>query len=150
MRHGGSKRKKSSSFVRYIFVLCAVGAAIGFLMLNVFMRLEPRELDSSSDQLGNGDKFEENPARKGMEGRRSSCATVEQMGEAFKDGVWKESLRVRTIIQNHFYLNGNISLYAFLITVCSPFVDRRVIVIRAINSCWISAGVMIFIFHDHD
>lgn len=94
MRHGGSKRKKSSSFVRYIFVLCAVGAAIGFLMLNVFMRLEPRELDSSSDQLGNGDKFEENPARRGMEGRRSSCATVEQMGEAFKDGVWKESLRV--------------------------------------------------------
>lgn len=124
MRHGGSRRKRSSSFVRYVVVLCAVGAAIGFLMLNVLMRLETRESESSSDQFGNADDIEGSRARSGMEGRRSSCATVEQMGEAFKDGVWKESLRVRTIIQNHFYLNGNISLCAFLITVCPPIVGR--------------------------
>ncbi|KGN51073.1 uncharacterized protein LOC101211825 isoform X1 [Cucumis sativus] len=102
MRHGGSRRKRSSSFVRYLVLLCAVGAAICFLMLNVLMRME-----ASSDQYGNGERFEEPPAQTtGMEGRRSSCAMVEQMGDPFKDGVRKESLRVRTIIQNHFYLNG--------------------------------------------
>lgn len=97
-------------------------------MLNVLMRLEARESESSSDQFGNGDDVEETPAQTGMEGSRSSCATVEQMGEPFKDGGWKESLRVRTIIQNHFYLNGNISLYAFLIIVCTPFVDRLIVI----------------------
>lgn len=63
-------------------------------MLNVLMRLEARESESSSDQFGNGDDVEETPAQTGMEGSRSSCATVEQMGEPFKDGGWKESLRV--------------------------------------------------------
>lgn len=117
MRHGGSRRKRSSSFVRYLVLLCAVGAAICFLMLNVLMRME-----ASSDQNDNGERFEEPPAQTtGMEGRRSSCAMVEQMGDPFKDGVRKESLRVRTIIQNHFYLNGNISLYAF------SFVDRLIV-----------------------
>lgn len=129
MRHGGSRRKRPPPFARYVVVLCAVGAAIGFLMLNIFMRLEARESRSSSDQLGNGDGgVGESQVRSGVEPRRSSCATVEQMGEAFKeDGVWKESLRVRKIIQNHFYLNGNISLYAFLLTVCTPFVDRLIV-----------------------
>ncbi|XP_023549723.1 uncharacterized protein LOC111808143 isoform X1 [Cucurbita pepo subsp. pepo] len=106
MRHGGSRRKRSSSLVRYVVVLCAVGAAIGFLMLNVLFRLESRGSELRSDQFGNGDDVEESFARSGIEGRRGSCATVEKMGEVFNDGVWKESLRVRTIIQNHFYLNG--------------------------------------------
>ncbi|KAG6579044.1 hypothetical protein SDJN03_23492, partial [Cucurbita argyrosperma subsp. sororia] len=52
MRHGGSKRKRSSSLVRYVVVLCAVGAAIGFLMLNVLFRLESRGSELSSDQFG--------------------------------------------------------------------------------------------------
>ncbi|XP_022990922.1 uncharacterized protein LOC111487669 [Cucurbita maxima] len=105
MRHGGSRKKRSSSFARYVVVLCAVGASIGFFMLNFLMRMEARESESSSDQLGNGDDVEESRVLNEMDGRRS-CATVEKMGEAFKDGVWKESLRVRKIIQNHFYLNG--------------------------------------------
>ncbi|KAA0046256.1 uncharacterized protein E6C27_scaffold284G00590 [Cucumis melo var. makuwa] len=93
MRHGGSRRKRSSSFVRYLLVLCAVGAAICFLMLNVLMRME-----ASSDQFGDGEHFEEPPAQTtGMEGGRTSCATVEQMGDPFKDGVRKESLRAVTI-----------------------------------------------------
>ncbi|XP_050234980.1 uncharacterized protein LOC126683183 [Mercurialis annua] len=36
-----------------------------------------------------------------------SCATVEEMGESFNGGdVWKESLRVRSIIHRHFAVNG--------------------------------------------
>ena len=90
-------------------------------MLNVLFRLESRGSELRSDQFGNGDDVEESFARSGIEGRRGSCATVEKMGEVFNDGVWKESLRVRTIIQNHFYLNGNVSLFAFLTTVCTLF-----------------------------
>ncbi|XP_068651874.1 uncharacterized protein [Aristolochia californica] len=37
---------------------------------------------------------------------RSSCATVEEMGEQFAAGSAKESLRVRRIIERHFAVNG--------------------------------------------
>ncbi|KAG9446385.1 hypothetical protein H6P81_012513 [Aristolochia fimbriata] len=37
---------------------------------------------------------------------RSTCATVEQMGEQFAAGSSKESLRVRRIIERHFVMNG--------------------------------------------
>lgn len=41
-------------------------------------------------------------------GRMTSCATVEEMGEVFDPdfGAWKESLRVRRLIHNHFLING--------------------------------------------
>lgn len=42
--------------------------------------------------------------------RTASCATVEEMGEGFgvegDSTAWKESLRVRKLIQNHFDNNG--------------------------------------------
>ncbi|XP_073013440.1 uncharacterized protein [Typha latifolia] len=37
---------------------------------------------------------------------RASCATVEEMGEAFAKGSEKESLRVREVIKRHFDLHG--------------------------------------------
>lgn len=38
--------------------------------------------------------------------RQKSCATVEEMGEVFKEGFLNESLRVRELIRAHFDLNG--------------------------------------------
>ncbi|OAY67000.1 hypothetical protein ACMD2_04970 [Ananas comosus] len=39
-------------------------------------------------------------------GGRRSCATVEEMGEAFAGGSEKESLRIRELIRRHFDLHG--------------------------------------------
>lgn len=46
-------------------------------------------------------------------GGSKSCATVEEMGESFKGAVWKESLRVRRIIQEHFSVNGTFVFFSF-------------------------------------
>lgn len=42
-------------------------------------------------------------------GGQRSCATVEEMGEAFAGGFEKESLRVRELLKRHFEINGNVS-----------------------------------------
>ena len=41
--------------------------------------------------------------------QRALCATVEEMGEAFGHVSWKESLRVRRLIRDHFALHGSFS-----------------------------------------
>ncbi|CAN1295790.1 hypothetical protein LINPERPRIM_LOCUS22941 [Linum perenne] len=41
-----------------------------------------------------------------VETTRKLCATVEEMGESFQDGPWKDSLRVKGIIRRHFLING--------------------------------------------
>lgn len=42
------------------------------------------------------------------------CATVEEMGEAFGHVSWKESLKVRRLIRDHFALHGLFSGILFL------------------------------------
>lgn len=42
------------------------------------------------------------------------CATVEEMGEAFGHVSWKESLRLRRLIRNHFAMHGLFSGNLFL------------------------------------
>ncbi|KAM7277897.1 hypothetical protein ACFE04_005031 [Oxalis oulophora] len=37
---------------------------------------------------------------------KSSCATVEEMGKEFENEDWKQSLRIRKLIQAHFRING--------------------------------------------
>ncbi|XP_012067300.1 uncharacterized protein LOC105630174 isoform X2 [Jatropha curcas] len=61
--------------------------------------------DSSSDSL-NGVVLDETEVHRERNGGSKSCATVDEMGESFKGSVWKESLRVRRIIQEHFAVNG--------------------------------------------
>lgn len=41
------------------------------------------------------------------------CATVEEMGEIFSRGYLEESLRVRSIIRNHFAVNGTVFRFDF-------------------------------------
>ncbi|KAF2322930.1 hypothetical protein GH714_032137 [Hevea brasiliensis] len=61
---------------------------------------------NSSFALRNGTISEVKDVYKQRSGGLKSCATVEEMGESFKGAVWKESLRVRRIIQEHFAVNG--------------------------------------------
>ena len=57
--------------------------------------------------------------RGGKSETKRSCATVEEMGEAFHGGFWNESLLVRRIIQDHFALYGTIfSFGRVFISLC--------------------------------
>ncbi|KAJ7976266.1 Rhamnogalacturonate lyase family protein [Quillaja saponaria] len=62
--------------------------------------------ESTNSSSGSGGVESEDPTQsEGNSGKRS-CATVEEMGEVFREVFWKESLRVRKIIQNHLVLSG--------------------------------------------
>lgn len=53
-----------------------------------------------------GDLRFENEFEKNQAKSHSSCATVEQMGKVFTGVYWNESLRVRSLIRDHFLLHG--------------------------------------------
>ncbi|CAN0870087.1 hypothetical protein LINGRAHAP2_LOCUS9423 [Linum grandiflorum] len=63
--------------------------------------------DSNSLKISDAIKIDQYAGNETREdSAKKSCATVEEMGESFKDGPWKDSLRVREIIRRHFLING--------------------------------------------
>lgn len=112
MKISGIRRKLWA--VQIFIAVAGIFAGIGLVMLT----LRPVDLPM------NGNKFEEeeeeeaittiveesgvrsDPPTKSNAGSKS-CATVEEMGGIFGGGgSWKESLRVRKMIQHHFDLHG--------------------------------------------
>lgn len=98
--------------VRSCVIVCAICIGTGLLMLALrpvddppmdvdFPSLSRSSVVAVAPENGNRGQTK----RGGGEWERK-CATVEEMGEVFKGGFWKESLRVRTIIEDHFALNG--------------------------------------------
>ncbi|KAI4350474.1 hypothetical protein L6164_004926 [Bauhinia variegata] len=111
MKHGGFRRRRMP--LHPFLVLCALVAGLGLLMLALRpldppIRVEiPREFevgDSNSSSLDSGGVTVASE-HLGSSGVRS-CATVEEMGKDSGRSVWKESLRIRRIIENHFVVNG--------------------------------------------
>lgn len=96
--------------VQSCVILCAICIGTGLLMLALRpVDDPPMDVDfplvSLSRENGNRSRSSEGKRGGGGESERK-CATVEEMGEVFKGGFWKESLRVRRIIEDHFALNG--------------------------------------------
>ncbi|KAG2411463.1 hypothetical protein I3760_Q004300 [Carya illinoinensis] len=107
---GGYRRRRVS--LRSCLILCALCIAFLLLMLalrpvgdppldvdfpSLSLRVVGGEADIPKPDRSAGNRAGESPKK---------CATVEEMGELFHGGFWKESLRVRTIIREHFDLNG--------------------------------------------
>ncbi|KAF8400019.1 hypothetical protein HHK36_015892 [Tetracentron sinense] len=117
MKYLGSRRKRIS--IHGFLILCAICTAFGLLMLTLrpvdpstginfptntsddMFKLEevPKVNLSFPNGHGPGIQFKRNH-------KSSSCATVEEMGEVFAGEYWKESLRVRKMIRDHFALHG--------------------------------------------
>nr|CAD1820124.1 unnamed protein product [Ananas comosus var. bracteatus] len=80
--------------------------------LSAAPKAEEEEEEEGEDDDGGGGAGEEaeeevkEEEEEGGGGRRS-CATVEEMGEAFAGGSEKESLRIRELIRRHFDLHGD-------------------------------------------
>ncbi|CAK7328355.1 unnamed protein product [Dovyalis caffra] len=120
-----SRRRRVS--VHYLLIVIAIFAGLGLLILTL-RSIDPPEtthllpeikqdsssssssISISSKNAAVGPVIGRNVRRGGGGGgggSSKSCATVEEMGKSFKGGqVWKESLRVRKIIADHFDLNG--------------------------------------------
>lgn len=107
--------------VRSCLIVCAVCIGIGLLTVSLRSVDPPIDddfpvnhevQDASSASLSGGGPENQSEGNRGKSETERSCATVEEMGEVFKGGFLKESLRVRRIIQDHFLLNGTI--FAFL------------------------------------
>lgn len=128
MRHYYGSRRRIVS-VHTFLIAVAVFTGVGLLMLTLrsdalkptaglFPKIleeeeggegegEGGDEDSSSTIAPNGAVVEAKNNGTGTSRGSKSCATVEEMGQSFKERkVWKESLRVRKIIQQHFALNG--------------------------------------------
>ncbi|GAB2284158.1 hypothetical protein Dimus_018625 [Dionaea muscipula] len=105
----GSTRRRASS-VKYLLLMITILTVTGVTLLTL-RQVEPLidttfpirrgELDDSSSAVSGHFHHPNSSAA------APSCATVEEMGQAFVgEGSWKESLRVRKLIQNHFEING--------------------------------------------
>ncbi|XP_015570987.1 uncharacterized protein LOC8285303 [Ricinus communis] len=112
--------------IHSFIIAVAVFSGIGLLLLtlrsvdppaNDTVFLRPKELQLQLDDddeinvgvvdvdLSGSVSIERN--KENVNSSSKTCATVEEMGESFKGGdVWKQSLRVRTIIHHHFLVNG--------------------------------------------
>ncbi|OWM71411.1 hypothetical protein CDL15_Pgr005598 [Punica granatum] len=110
MRLGGPRRRRAS-VASVLLIGCAICAGIGIFTLAV-RSLDPSPeiaeavhpdllLKDASSQSSGGEEVDSGGGE-----RRKSCATVEEMGEVFRDGFFTESLRVRELIRAHFDLNG--------------------------------------------
>ncbi|KAF8013096.1 hypothetical protein BT93_I1079 [Corymbia citriodora subsp. variegata] len=108
--HGGSKRRRAS--IRCVLLACSICTGLGLLLLSA------RSVDPSPDRevpaelrLGAGDGTgalvgAEIDGESGEKVKAKTCATVEEMGEAFRGGFVNESLRVRRLLQAHFSRHG--------------------------------------------
>jgi hypothetical protein len=112
MRYGGGRRRRM--LLQPFIVLCATVTGLGLLMLalrpldpppiNIVYAKDFQLLDSNSSDfdVGDGTLMEKPPPATSQ-----PCATVEEMGNDFENGLAvKETLRVRRIIEQHFVLNG--------------------------------------------
>uniref|UniRef100_A0A2C9W0W8 Fucosyltransferase n=1 Tax=Manihot esculenta TaxID=3983 RepID=A0A2C9W0W8_MANES len=119
----GSRRRRVS--IHFLLVAVSVFTGFGVLLLTLrsvdppsndgfFLSDHEAEEDDRGAAGGldsisaskNGTISAEMDVSREKSGGSKSCATVEEMGESFKGAVWKESLRVRRIIQEHFSVNG--------------------------------------------
>ncbi|KAI6700869.1 hypothetical protein NL676_015193 [Syzygium grande] len=107
MRRGGSKRRRAS--VRCVLLVCSICTGLGLLLLSA------RSVDPSSDRDvvpaklrfgGTGPAGAESDGERGKKEKAKTCATVEEMGGAFRGGSAKESLRVRRLLHAHFSRYG--------------------------------------------
>lgn len=97
--------------VHSLLIVIAIFTGLGLLILTLKSvdppeptRFLPNIKEESSSSSSVGPVIARNI---GGGGGAKSCATVEEMGENLKgDRVWKESLRVRNIIADHFDSNG--------------------------------------------
>ncbi|XP_059450196.1 uncharacterized protein LOC132181130 [Corylus avellana] len=114
MRYYCFRRRRVS--VRSCLIVCAICIGTGLLMLALrpvddptmdvdFPLVSRSSVVAFAPENGNWGQSSEGKRGQGGESERK-CATVEEMGEVFKGGFQKESLRVRRIIEDHFALNG--------------------------------------------
>lgn len=98
--------------VHSLLIVIAIFTGLGLLILTLKSvdppeptRFLPNIKEESNSSSSVGPVIAKNIGGGG--GGAKSCATVEEMGENLKgDRVWKESLRVRNIIADHFDSNG--------------------------------------------
>ncbi|KAK7380729.1 hypothetical protein VNO78_33245 [Psophocarpus tetragonolobus] len=113
MRYGGGKRRRVEP--KSCFVVCLLVTGLGLLVL----ALRPLDDEASSATVPlvraselNGSSVNGSSVAAVTAvavrrvGETKRCKTVEEMGEDFRHGVGKESLRVRRIIEKHFVANG--------------------------------------------
>ncbi|XP_038678481.1 uncharacterized protein LOC119979932 [Tripterygium wilfordii] len=116
-RIGIENPEKKRRVVPTLLIACAAFTVVGLLILNVRSVDPPPavdfptnkfDLDSASNTTDLSDGNRENRSEKSKSGEeyKKSRATVEEMGKPFSRGAWKESLRVRRMIQHHFDMNG--------------------------------------------
>ncbi|XP_047180221.1 uncharacterized protein LOC124846892 isoform X1 [Vigna umbellata] len=105
MRYGGGRKRRM--LLQPFLVLCATVTSVGLLMLALRPLDPPITVDFPRDvKLGDSDSSSSDDGGTGFV-RDKPCATVEEMGKDFENGVvGKETLRVRRIIEDHFVLNG--------------------------------------------
>ncbi|KAF9666186.1 hypothetical protein SADUNF_Sadunf16G0203300 [Salix dunnii] len=107
----GSRRRRVT--VHSLLIVIAIFTGLGLLILTLKSvdppeppRLLPNIKEDSSSSSSGGTVIARNIGGGGGGGAKS-CATVEEMGKSLKgDRVWKENLRVRNIIADHFNSNG--------------------------------------------
>ncbi|KAM6557814.1 hypothetical protein CsatB_004833 [Cannabis sativa] len=104
MRHGGGFRRRRVSIQSFV-VVCAIFAAMGLFMLNL-RPVDPPTTHNFLVKLAATRDFPVPEIDETTKKGTRPCATVEEMGEDFRDGFWRSSLRVRRIIDQHFDLNG--------------------------------------------
>lgn len=108
MRYGGVQRRRVP--LQLFLIMCLLVTALVLLLLS-FKSLDdaPTITTHFNTSNNNASSVQHVPLRRvGVK----SCATVEQMGQDFRRGVGKESLRVRRIIHNHFLANGTFRVLA--------------------------------------
>ncbi|GMH15050.1 hypothetical protein Nepgr_016891 [Nepenthes gracilis] len=118
MRFYGRSRKKLVLSLKSLLVVIAILTIIGLTVLTLRqiepsagdtfpIKLEEELVEDSSPIRSDYPSRDLNSSSRNSDLNSASCATVEEMGEVFDgDGAWKESLRVRKLIQNHFENNG--------------------------------------------
>ncbi|KAK4746662.1 hypothetical protein SAY87_025699 [Trapa incisa] len=104
-------RRRRPSVISVLLLGCAICAGIGIFTL-ALRSVDPSPdivdtfqaeliLNGTSSRTGRGNEVDQGGSQWGK-----SCATVEEMGEVFRNGFLKESLRVREVIRAHFNSNG--------------------------------------------
>lgn len=98
-----ASRRRRLSLIQMFLIACAFFSGVGLLILTLRSvdLTAGEDLHSTNQQeiVAAGDDVANVTTNQG-------CATVEEMGEGFRGGFREESLRIRSIIQHHFALNG--------------------------------------------
>ncbi|XP_043726380.1 uncharacterized protein LOC122672936 [Telopea speciosissima] len=107
MRYTASRKRRLSAMA--FLLTCAIFTGFGLLML-ALKSLDPSAaIAFAADGVEDKNELEQVPEMESSDpsdNGSSSCATVEKMGEDFGQGFAEASLRIRSIIRNHFALQG--------------------------------------------